>query len=98
MADELIGAADGINQIYAVSYDYNPDKIEVLYNGQVLTSPEDFDVYGSPTASGLEPNEIQFIYIKPTDISVLRSLLHLVQWMECRSRSLNPHHNLQPGS
>lgn len=75
MADELIGLADGVNQKFAVSYEYSPGKIEILYNGQVLTSPDDFDEYGddTPTASGLEPNEIRFVYLKPLDITVLRA-------------------------
>ena len=75
MADELIGLADGVNQTFAVSYEYTPGKIEIMYNGQLLTSPYDFDEYGAdePTASGLEPNEIRFIYLKPTDLTVLRA-------------------------
>jgi hypothetical protein len=75
MADELVGLADGVNQTFAVSYEYTPGKIEIMYNGQLLTSPYDFDEYGAdePTASGLEPNEIRFVYLKPTDLTVLRA-------------------------
>jgi hypothetical protein len=71
MADSLVGLTDGVNQTFAVTYDYAPGNIEILYNGQVLNSPEDFDEYGAPTASGLAPNEIKFTYLAPTDITVL---------------------------
>lgn len=73
MADEVVGLADGNNQIFAVSYEYTPGKIEIIYNGQVLTSPEDFDTYDSPTVSGLETDEIKFVYLKPTDLTVLKA-------------------------
>jgi hypothetical protein len=71
MADNLIGTTDGVNQTFAVTYNYSPGKIEILYNGQVLTSPDDFDEWDAPTASGLAPNEIKFVYLKPTDLTVL---------------------------
>lgn len=97
MADELIGVADGVNQKFAVSYEYAPEKIEVMYNGQLLTSPYDFDEYGSdePTASGLEPNEIRFVYLKPTDLTVLRANYQIG---DCADGSENGTGNTNPGA
>lgn len=63
LSDPLQGAADGINQTFTVTYEYNPGRIEIIYNGQVLTSPVDFEETG--------PNEITFVYLKPEDITVL---------------------------
>jgi hypothetical protein len=63
MSDPLQGAADGVNQTFTVTYEYNPGRIEIIYNGQVLTSPIDFEETG--------PKEITFVYLKPEDITVL---------------------------
>lgn len=63
LSDPLEGLADGVNQTFTVSQEYTPDRIEVIYNGQVLTSPTDFTETG--------PKEITFVYLKPTDITVL---------------------------
>ena len=63
ISDSLTGTADGSNQKFYVSYEYAPDHIEIIYNGQVLTSPSDF------TETGLK--EITFVYLKPTDITAL---------------------------
>lgn len=65
MADQLAGLTDGDNQLFTVTYEYSPGKIEVIYNGQVLTSPTDFEETG--------PEEITFTYLKPTDSTVLRA-------------------------
>jgi hypothetical protein len=73
IADELVGQADGDNQVFAVSYDYVEGSIEVVYNGQILISPEDFEEHTSPTAPELASNEIKFIYIQPTVLSNMRA-------------------------
>lgn len=65
LADTLSGQTDGQNQTFSVSNEYTPGRIEILYNGQVLTSPTDFEETG--------PQEITFVYLKPTDITVLRA-------------------------
>lgn len=65
LADNLSGQTDGQNQTFSVSSEYTPGRIEILYNGQVLTSPTDFEETG--------PKEITFVYLKPTDITVLRA-------------------------
>lgn len=97
MADELVGLADGVNQTFALSYEYTPGKVEIIYDGQVLTSPYDFDEYGSdfPTASGLEPNEIRFVYLKPTDTTILKAN-YLVG--DCGDAEFNPGGSIPPGS
>lgn len=63
LSDPLQGVADGVNQTFTVSYEYNPGRIEIVYNGQILTSPTDFEETG--------PKEIKFVYLKPEDITVL---------------------------
>ena len=65
MADSLQGESNGYNQTFTVSYEYNPGYIEIIYNGQVLTSPTDFEETG--------PQEITFVYLKPIDITVLKA-------------------------
>jgi len=65
LADDLTGAADGVNQTFNVTYPYVPGRIEIIYNGQVLTSPLDFEETGV--------NEITFVYLRPEDITVLKA-------------------------
>jgi hypothetical protein len=65
MADSLTGVADGDNQSFMVSEEYAAGKIEIIYNGQVLTSPADFEETG--------PAEITFVYLKPTDLSEFKA-------------------------
>jgi hypothetical protein len=65
LSDPLVGVTDGSNQVFTVSEEYTPGRIEIIYNGQVLTSPVDFEETG--------PNEITFVYLKPEDITVLRA-------------------------
>ena len=87
MADQLVGLTDGDNQLFTVSYEYSPGKIEVIYNGQVLTSPVDFE------ETGLD--EITFNYIKPLDISVLKAN-YLVG--DCDDSGFSPSEPVPPGS
>lgn len=47
LAEEPGGAIDGINQIFTTQYVYRPGRIEVIYNGQVLHSPDDFEESGT---------------------------------------------------
>ncbi len=65
IADSLTGVTDGSNQTFSVSYDYTAGSIVIFYNGQVLTNSVDFEETGT--------DEITFIYLKPTDITVLRA-------------------------
>ena len=65
LSDPLIGATDGVNQTFSVSYEYTPGRIEILYNGQVLTSPQDFTETG--------PDEITFVYQYPEEQTILRA-------------------------
>lgn len=62
LSDPLYGETDGINQVFSVSNEYTPGKIEIIYNGQVLISGEDFLETG--------PKEITFVFLKPTDSSL----------------------------
>ena len=65
MSDDLSGVTNGSNQVFTVTYEYIPGHIEIIYDGQVLTSSVDFDETG--------PKEITFIYLKPTDTTVLKA-------------------------
>jgi hypothetical protein len=56
---------DGLNKVFTVSNEYTPGRIEILYNGQVMTSGIDFEETG--------PNEITFIYVSPSEDTVLRA-------------------------
>ncbi len=62
LSDPLFGVADGVNQVFSTFYEYTPGRIEIVYGGQVLTSPIDFEETGS--------QEITFKHIKPTDITL----------------------------
>jgi hypothetical protein len=65
LSDPLIGVLDGVNQTFSVSYEYTPGRIEILYNGQVLTSPQDFTETG--------PEEITLVYLYPEEQTILRA-------------------------
>lgn len=65
LSDVLIGDRNGDNKVFTVSYEYSPGRIEILYNGQVMTSSIDFEETG--------PNEITFIYVSPPEETVLRA-------------------------
>ena len=65
LSDDLIGVRDEDNQVFTVSNEYNAGRIEILYNGQVLTSPTDFTETG--------PQEITFVYLKPGEDTVLKA-------------------------
>jgi len=65
LSDTLIGETDSVNGAFSTSYAYTPGRIEIVYNGQTLTSPADF------TETGLK--EITFVYIRPDDGAVLRA-------------------------
>jgi hypothetical protein len=65
LSDDLSGVTNGSNQVFTVTYEYTPGRIEIIYDGQVLTSSVDFEETG--------PKEITFIYIKPTSSNVLRA-------------------------
>lgn len=64
IAELLIGAMNGNNQVFNTNFEYKSGSISVLYNGQALHSPEDF------TESGTD--ELTFIYIKPISEEILR--------------------------
>ena len=65
MSDSLQGVLDNNNQTFTVSYEFVPGQIEIIYNGQVLTSPIDFEETG--------PQEITFVYLKPDETTVLKA-------------------------
>jgi hypothetical protein len=62
LSDPLFGVADGVNQTFSTFYEYTPGRIEIVYKGQVLTSPDDFEETG--------PQEITFRHLNPSDISL----------------------------
>ena len=57
VADDLVGALDGTNQVYFTTYKYRRDRITLFYNGQALHSPYDFMQTGD--------NEIKLTYVYP---------------------------------
>lgn len=62
LSDPLFGIANGVNQVFSTFYEYTPGRIEIVYNGQILNSPIDFEETG--------PQEITFKNLKPSDISL----------------------------
>lgn len=74
IAGTLSGTQNESNQVFYTEYDYEPDTVSVLYNGQALHSPNDFLETG--------PNEITFIYMKPRLETVLRANY---QYRDCSS-------------
>ena len=65
VADTVSGTQDGSNYTYTTSFDYRSDRIHISYNGQMLSSPDDF----SETAS----NEIQLVSLRPVANDILRA-------------------------
>ena len=65
LADTLAGTVDGNNKVFSVSYEYNPGRIEIIYNGAVLVGPDDFSETG--------PQEITFTEITPSGTDILRA-------------------------
>lgn len=63
LSGALIGVVNGINKIFYTEYNYKSGKITINYNGQELTSPDDFEE--------TDTNEITFIYITPNDTDIL---------------------------
>jgi len=61
LAEEPQGDINGLNQTYTTEYIYRPGRIEVIYNGQVLHSPDDFD------ESGPQEVTLKYLYPDPTD-------------------------------
>jgi len=62
LSDPLLGVSNGVNQVFNTVYEYTPGRIEIIFNGQVLISPTDFEETGA--------QEITFTTIKPSDISL----------------------------
>lgn len=58
LAEIPVGLKDGTNQIYTVQSIYKAGNIEVIYNGQVLHSPDDFQETGlyEVTLSEIKPD------------------------------------------
>jgi hypothetical protein len=65
LSDDLVGATNGDNQVFTTTYAYEPGRIEIIFNGQTLTSPVDFTETGE--------NEITFVYVKPIADDVLKA-------------------------
>jgi hypothetical protein len=66
VAGDLTGNKNGINNTFLTEYNYQPNRISISYNGQVLSSPNDFIQSGE--------KEIQFIWIRPVTSDVLKVL------------------------
>lgn len=65
VAQTLSGNVNGANKIFQTPHEYEPSRISVMYNGQSLHSPEDFEETGT--------DEITFNYIVPFDEDILRA-------------------------
>lgn len=63
IAGTLSGTLDESNQVFSTEYNYVPNRISVLYNGQALHTNDDFIESG--------PNEVTLIYLKPGTEDVL---------------------------
>ena len=61
LAEEPVGAKDGLNRTYTTEHIYRPGRIEVIYNGQVLHSPDDFE------ETGTQEFRLQHLYPDSTD-------------------------------
>ena len=72
ISETVSGTMNGVNQTFYTSNDYEPGSINILYNGQVLSSPDDFVESGS--------NEIVLSYIYPDSTDVLRAMY---EYQEC---------------
>lgn len=64
LAEEPAGAINGLNQTYSTEYIYRSSRIEVIYNGQVLHSPDDFEESG--------PQEFRLKNVYPDNTDELR--------------------------
>ena len=65
IAQLLTGNVDGSNKTFVTPHEYEPGRISLLYNGQSLHSPDDFEETGS--------NELKLIYITPRIGDILRA-------------------------
>ena len=65
VAQTLSGNLDGANKVFQTPHEYEPSRISVMYNGQSLHSPEDFE------ETGLD--QITLNYIVPFDDDILRA-------------------------
>ena len=65
VAQTLSGDLDGANRVFQTPHEYEPSRISVMYNGQSLHSPEDFEETNT--------NEIKLIYISPYADDILRA-------------------------
>ena len=72
ISETVSGTMDGSNQIFYTLNDYEPGSINLLYNGQVLHSPNDFIESGD--------NEVSLVYIYPDSSDVLRATY---EYKEC---------------
>jgi hypothetical protein len=57
--DSLQGAINGANRIFTVTYDYNPDKVQVFHNGRLKIQNLDdgYDLYPPRSVRMREPPE-----------------------------------------
>jgi len=62
LSDSLIGNTDGINQVFYVANEYSTNRIEIVYNGQVLLSPNDFLETGPNKDKYLSKYKLEFTY------------------------------------
>jgi len=65
VAQTLTGDLDGSNTVFQTPHEYEPSRISVMYNGQSLHSPEDFEE--------TDANEIKLTYIAPYADDILRA-------------------------
>lgn len=65
VADDLTGTKNGINQVFTTTYTYLSDKIYISYNGQLLSSPDDF--------TETDDKEITFKYITPESTDIIKA-------------------------
>lgn len=65
IAQILTGNINGSNKTFITPHEYEPGRISLLYNGQALHSPEDFEETGT--------NELTLTYIAPRTGDILRA-------------------------
>lgn len=65
VAQTLTGNVNGSNKTFITPHEYEPNRISLMYNGQSLHSPNDFEE--------TDTNEIRLIYITPLQDDVLRA-------------------------
>lgn len=70
VADTLSGTTNGSNQVFSTTYDYQPDRITIYYNGQALHAGDDFLQTGD--------NQITLKYIAPFPGEPLRATYELL--------------------